>query len=134
MVGFKSLKQGDMPRVDSEILEYTTLSNKLQLPHARWYGSLYLAMRALMEGRYESATTAAKQFLELGNRVQDSNASQSFGGHLILRLWENNQLDSVINLLVQFIAEHPTIPAWKCAISFFYTQIFSNVLQNQLRI
>jgi tetratricopeptide (TPR) repeat protein len=116
------LEQGDIPRVDREILEYTTLSNKLQLPHARWYVSLYLAMRALMEGRYESATTAANQFLELGNRVQDSNASQSFGGHLILRLWENNQLDSVVNLLVQFIAEHPTIPAWKCAISFFYSE------------
>ena len=116
------LEQGDIPRVDREILEYTALSNKLQLPHARWYVNLYLAMRALMEGRYESATIAANQFLELGNRVQDSNASQSFGGHLILRLWEDNQLDSIVNLLVQFIAEHPTIPAWKCAISFFYSE------------
>jgi len=116
------LEQGDIVRVDHEIMEYTTLSNNLQLPHARWYVSLYLAMRALMEGRYESATTAANQFLELGNRVQDSNASQSFGGHLILRLWENNRLDSVINLLAQFIAEHPMMPAWKCVASFFYSE------------
>jgi tetratricopeptide (TPR) repeat protein len=116
------LEQGDIPRVDREILEYTTLSNNLQLPHARWYVSLYLAMRALMEGRYESATTAANQFFELGSRVQDSNAPQSFGAHLILRLWEDNQLDAASNLLSQFIAEHPAISAWKCAASFFYSE------------
>jgi DNA-binding winged helix-turn-helix (wHTH) protein len=116
------LEQGDIPGVDSEILEYTTLSNNLQLPHARWYVSLYLAMRALMEGRFETAETAANQFLELGSRVQDSNATQSFGGHLIVRLWEKNQLDAISNLLVQYIAEHPTMSAWKCVASFFYSE------------
>jgi tetratricopeptide (TPR) repeat protein len=116
------LEQGDIPRVDREILEYTTLSNNLQLPHAKWYISLYLAMRALLEGQYENAKTAANQFLKLGNRVQDSNAPQSFGAQLILHLWENNQLDAISNLLEGFLSEHPTMPAWKCVASFFYSE------------
>ena len=116
------LERGDISRVDREILEYTTLSNSLQLPHSRWYVSLYLAMRALMEGRYENAKTAADQFLELGSRVHDSNAPQSFGAHLILRLWEKNQLDAISNLLAGFISEHPTMSAWKCVASFFYSE------------
>ncbi len=116
------LELGDIPRVDREISEYTILSNALQLPHARWYVSLYLAMRALLEGRYESATASANQFLELGSRVQDSNASQSFGSHLILRLWESNQLDEISNLLFEFLSKHPAMPAWKCVASFFYSE------------
>ena len=75
-----------------------------------------------MEGRYESATMAANQFHELGSRVQDSNASQSFGGHVVVRLWENNQLTALLNLLSQFITEHPKMSAWKCASSFFYSE------------
>jgi len=116
------LEQGDIPRVDREISKYTTLSNNLQLPHARWYVSLYRAMRALLEGRYEDAATTANQFLELGNRVQDSNAPQSFGAQLILRLWENNQLEAISNILGSFIEEHPTMSAWKCAASFFNSE------------
>jgi tetratricopeptide (TPR) repeat protein len=79
-------------------------------------------MRALLEGRYESATVAANQFLELGSSVQDSNAPQSFGAQAILRLWEDNQLDVISNLLDQFLAEHPTMSAWKCSASFFYSE------------
>jgi len=116
------LERGDIPRVDREISEYTTLSNNLQLPHARWYVSLYRAMRTLMEGQYEDAAATAKQFLELGNRVQDSNAPQSYGAHLILRLWENNQLDAISNILGSFIEEHPTMSAWKCVASFIYSE------------
>jgi tetratricopeptide (TPR) repeat protein len=116
------LEQGDIPRVDREILEYTALSNTLQLPHAQWYVSLYLAMRALMEGRYTNAKAAAGQFLELGNRVQDSNAPQGFGAQLILHLWENDQLDAISNLLDGFLSEHPTMSAWKCVASFFYSE------------
>jgi tetratricopeptide (TPR) repeat protein len=116
------LEQGDISRVDREILEYTTLSNSLQLPHAKWYVSLYLAMRALMEGRYTDAQITANQFLELGNRVQDSNAPQSFGAQLILHLWESNQLEAISNLLKEFLLEHPTMSAWKCAASFFYSE------------
>jgi tetratricopeptide (TPR) repeat protein len=75
-----------------------------------------------MEGRYTDAKTAANQFLELGNRVQDSNAPQGFGAQLVLHLWEDNQLDAISILLDGFLAEHPMMSAWKCAASFFYSE------------
>jgi len=75
-----------------------------------------------MEGRYANAKTTANQFLELGNRVQDSNAPQAFGAQLILHLWEDNQLDVISNLLDGFLSEHPSVSAWKCVASFIYSE------------
>jgi tetratricopeptide (TPR) repeat protein len=79
-------------------------------------------MRALMEGRYSDNVSFAHHFLEIGNRVHDQNAPQSFGAHLLLRLWEENRLTETSTLVEEFIAKHPLISAWKCVASFFYSE------------
>jgi tetratricopeptide (TPR) repeat protein len=76
-----------------------------------------------MEGRYSDAASSAQHFLEIGNRVHDQNAPQSFGAHLLLRLWEDNRLDEISPLVEKFIAEHPMIPAWKCAALFIHSEL-----------
>jgi tetratricopeptide (TPR) repeat protein len=116
------LETGDIPAADREIRAYTRLSETLQLPHSEWYVSLFGAMRALMKGRYSDAASSAQHFLEIGNRVQDQNAPQSFGAHLFLRLWEDNRLTEVSTLLEEFIAQHPMIPAWKSAALFIHSE------------
>jgi DNA-binding winged helix-turn-helix (wHTH) protein/tetratricopeptide (TPR) repeat protein len=117
------LEAGDISVADREIRAYTKLSETLQLPHAEWYVSLFGAMRALMEGRYSDAASSAQHFLEIGNRVHDQNAPQSFGAHLLLRLWEENRLAEISALVEEFITKHPMIPAWKCAALFIHSEI-----------
>ncbi len=116
------LECGDISATDREILAYTKLAESLQLPHAKWYVSLFAAMRALMEGRFSDNASLAQCFLEIGDRVHDQNAPQSFGAHLLLRLWEGDNLSAASPLLDEFIAKHPLIAAWKCVASFFYSE------------
>jgi DNA-binding winged helix-turn-helix (wHTH) protein/tetratricopeptide (TPR) repeat protein len=117
------LEAGDIVTADREIRAYTTLAETLQLPHAKWYVSLFGAMRSLMEGRYSEAASSARHFLEIGNRVHDQNAPQSFGAHLLLLFWEDNRLDEISTIVENFIAEHPMIPAWKCAALFIHSEL-----------
>ncbi len=116
------LEIGDIASSDREIHAYNSLAKTLQLPHAEWYVSLFDAMRSLLEGRFSAAASSAQQFLELGNRVHDQNAPQSFGAHLLLRLWEDNRVDEVSDLVDQFVANHPAISAWKCVAAFFHSE------------
>jgi tetratricopeptide (TPR) repeat protein len=117
------LECGKMNEVDREILEYTKLAKDLQLPHAQWYVSLFHAMRLLMKGNFYDAGNAAQNFLDLGNRVKDRNAPQSFGAHLILRRWEENTLAEVIPALKLLIEENPNILAWKCVLAFCLSEL-----------
>jgi tetratricopeptide (TPR) repeat protein len=117
------LEGGEMDEVDHEIIEYTKLAHDLQLPHAQWYVSLFHAMRLLMRGSFEEAGVAAQNFLELGNRVKDRNAPQSFGSHLILRRWEENALEEVIPALRLLIADNPKTLAWKCVLLFCLSEL-----------
>jgi tetratricopeptide (TPR) repeat protein len=117
------LESGEISAADREIRAYTKLAETLQLPHAKWYVSLFCAMRALLEGRYSDAALAAQHFLEIGNRVHDQNAPQSFGAHFFLQLWEQNKLNEISVLVEDFITKHPLIPAWKCAALFVHSEI-----------
>jgi tetratricopeptide (TPR) repeat protein len=117
------LEAGTMDEVDHEIIEYTKLAQDLQLPHAQWYVSLFHAMRLLMRGSFEEAGVAAQNYLELGNRVKDRNAPQSFGSHLILRRWEENALEEVIPALRLLIADNPKTLAWKCVLAFCLSEL-----------
>jgi tetratricopeptide (TPR) repeat protein len=76
-----------------------------------------------MEGRYSEAASSAEHFLEIGSRVHDQNAPQSFGAHLFLRLWEEDRLAEISTLVEDFIAKHPLIPAWKCAALFVHSEL-----------
>jgi tetratricopeptide (TPR) repeat protein len=117
------LEAGNMDRVDNEISEYTKLAHDLQLPHAQWYVSLFHAMRLLMRGSFEEAGVTAQKFLELGNRVKDRNAPQSFGAHLILRRWEENALEQIIPALKLLILDNPNTIAWKCVLAFCLSEL-----------
>ncbi len=116
------LEIGEMDEVDHQINAYRKLAQDLQLPHAQWYVSLFHAMRLLMRGNFDKAGVAAQSFLELGNRVEDRNAPQSFGAQLLLRLWEDDRLAEISDLVDGFITKHPTIPAWKCVASFIHSE------------
>jgi DNA-binding winged helix-turn-helix (wHTH) protein/tetratricopeptide (TPR) repeat protein len=116
------LEAGDVPDLDREILAYTQLAEELRLPHAQWFVSLFRAMRALMEGRFEAADSGAQKFLELGNRVQDNNAPQSFGAHFMQRRWDQNRIEDVIAPVSAFVSAYPAILAWRCVLSFFESE------------
>ncbi|MBW2541456.1 MAG: AAA family ATPase, partial [Deltaproteobacteria bacterium] len=117
------LESGDIDAVDGEVSAYTKLAKDLQLPHAQWYVSLFRAMRLLMKGNFKKAKIAAQEFLDLGNRVEDRNAPQSFGAHLILRRWEENALEEVVPALRILISENPKTRAWKCVLAFCLSEL-----------
>ncbi len=119
------LEAGEIPELDRQILAYTQLAEELKLPHAQWFVSLFRAMRALMEGRFEAADTGAQEFLELGNRVQDNNAPQSFGVHFMQRRWEENRIEDVIDPARSFVSAYPAILAWRCVLLFFEAELGS---------
>lgn len=117
------LEAGRIEAVDREIISYNKLANDLQLPHAQWYVSLFHAMRLLMQGKFREAESVSQEFLDLGNRVQDRNAPQSFGAQLILRRWEENRLGEVIPALNVLISSNPKIDAWKCVLAFCLSEL-----------
>jgi hypothetical protein len=117
------LEIGLIDDADTEIRTYAKIARDLQLPHAQWYVSLFAAMRYALDGRFGDSAAAADRFLELGNRVKDRNAPQSFAVHLIFRLWEANALSHAIPALDQLASDYPSMVAWQCAKAFCLSEL-----------
>jgi tetratricopeptide (TPR) repeat protein len=68
------LELGEVDRVDDAIDAYERAAAEVGLPNYAWYVPLWRSMRAMMEGRWDTAAALAHEAREVGLRAQDANA------------------------------------------------------------
>ncbi|MBW2289732.1 MAG: AAA family ATPase [Deltaproteobacteria bacterium] len=118
-----SLESGDVNSADRSIAEYRHLAAETRQPRYTWYTGLFQSMRALMSGDFDTASKAADQYRAIGELAKDANAFQSFGTHLAILGWEQGKAEELLPSVDRFIAQYPSVNAWRCVRMFLNTDI-----------
>ena len=89
------LELGDIAAVDREIARARTLAGEVGQPLYHWWTSLFCAMRAQLDGDFETADQLSRETLEIGQRGQATNATHYFAQQMFNIRREQGRLDEV---------------------------------------
>ena len=98
-----------------------------------WFGSFasrsiltcqrgYVAMRALLAGRFADAEQLALETLTLGQRLQLESAEGIFGMQMFTLRREQGRLHEVAPIVEMFVQEHSS-SSWKPGLALMYTEL-----------
>jgi tetratricopeptide (TPR) repeat protein len=116
------LEQGSIDQADRHIEQYVAIANELRQPLYLWWSRVFLAMRHLLAGRLDEATTTAEEAWRIGRRATDA-AMQFFGIQSGFVLRERGHLDTLETAARALVMQFPAVPAWKCALAVFYGDV-----------
>jgi tetratricopeptide (TPR) repeat protein len=109
------LEAAEREDFDREIDIFCRLVEDPRHVSTRWYASLFRAMQATIDGRFDDAERLANEFLAEGRRFQDANVIQSFGALMATVRWHQGRGHEVIDSLIQFSDSYPAVVAWRGA-------------------
>jgi hypothetical protein len=92
---YDHLELGDLTSADQAIAEYERLTSALGLPMLRWRAPMLLAMRALMDGRFEDSEALCAEAAAIAERVEDLGAKVSLAVHAAGRSWAAGRFDEL---------------------------------------
>ena len=107
------LEHGQIEAVDRDIAAYTRRAESLNQPQSLWYTRVFRAARQLMQGKFSEAARYAEEMLSIGARVQDMNATLSFGVHVAVQLWEQARAAEIVSHANALLDRSPGIIGWQ---------------------
>ena len=119
---FDLLAAGDVAAMDSEILAFTRLEERLGVNAYRWWPALWSAGRALLEGRHDVAEQRAAAALEIGT---DSFSSLALLNWVFLHFFlcrEQGRLGELEQGTRDYAAARADIPALRVALAFLLAE------------
>jgi tetratricopeptide (TPR) repeat protein len=125
MVGWRvdyRLEIGDMRAVDAEIARHARLAERLRQPLYLWLSNMFRAMRALHDGRFDTAEDLANQALAYGQRAQNPNAAQAHAAQLFYMRRAQGRLAELRLPLEAMAAEYPEMPTWRMGLACVYSE------------
>ena len=117
------LELGDIAAVDEEIAELARLAQGRRRLSERFYLQLFRAMRALFAGRFDDVEALSREALQLGERVQDPNASQAHVLQMLFLRREQGRLDEMRDPVADHVARFPAIPGWRCVSAYLHAEL-----------
>nr|MDP9237548.1 tetratricopeptide repeat protein [Chloroflexota bacterium] len=90
-----------------------------------WGASCALAMRPLLEGRFDEAFRLMQEALVLGQQVLGELPVLMFGGQFVNLRHLQGRLAEVEPLATAQVKQYPDSMAWKCALAFVHAEIDS---------
>jgi DNA-binding SARP family transcriptional activator len=111
------VEKGDFDAVDRGIEEYGRWSERARLPLHRWYHARFLAMRAIVDGRFEEAHLEAQEALEYGLPVEPRTATMHYGAQVWLLHRLQGRLSELEGAVRHFVDEYPRVPAWRMGLA-----------------
>jgi len=117
------LQLSDIAAVDRELATHARLAREMRLPVQIWLSTSWLAMRALLDGRFDEAERVARQALEMGQRLRPADAWQSFSVQLLILRAEQGRLAELEPTVQEFVARYPQLPAWRCALAYLWSEM-----------
>jgi predicted ATPase/DNA-binding winged helix-turn-helix (wHTH) protein len=102
------LEAGDVAGVDAEIAHFEREIANLEVPaFFRWYGPLYRAMRAEMEGRYAEAERLARESFGHAQRANVYDAPRALATQLLAIHASQGRLDELERPLRESVSRYP---------------------------
>jgi tetratricopeptide (TPR) repeat protein len=116
------LELAKIDEVDVEIDAYTALAEKRGRPSEAPYTRFLHAMRLLLAGDFENARAVGEEGRRLGERVQDSNATNAHVLQILVSCRDRGGLDRVEELVRRQAERFKNIPGWRCALAHVYAE------------
>lgn len=113
---------GQMEAVDREIGVYQRRMRELRQQHLEIH-DLMLAMRALMEGRFEEAEQLALRGFETGQRRREGFSTQILAAQLSTVRREQGRLPELAPVIKGFTSQYPSLTYARCGLAFCYSQM-----------
>ncbi len=116
-------ERGDIESFDAGLAEMERLAERTGLPY-HWYALHMLrSWRHLLAGRTVEAEADAVAAFDCGTRSGHSAAEATFGAQVLQRCTQQGQLDLIVEVAAQGMAENPTIPTWRTAVMVAYCEL-----------
>jgi tetratricopeptide (TPR) repeat protein len=116
------LELGRIGEMDREIQTYTQTSADLQQQHLGYLQSV-LAMRAMLDGRFDEAERLALEALKLGQNRNDGVASQAYATQISLVRREQDRFSEMEPIIKAFVVQLPDLVFARCALAFCYSEL-----------
>jgi class 3 adenylate cyclase len=116
------LQTGDIEQLDREIQLYAQMTNELRQQHLGVTESA-LAMRALLEGRFEEAEQFATKAVALGQSRRDGMANQAYATQVSLIRREQDRFSELEPMIKGYAIQFPDLAFARCALAFCYSEI-----------
>jgi len=116
------LEAADREDFDREIDVFCRLVEDPRHLSTRWYGFLFRAIQATIDGRFDDAECLAGDFLAEGRRFQDANVIHSFCALIATVRWHQGRSDEMIDGLSELSLMYPTVVGWRCGLALFMAE------------
>jgi tetratricopeptide (TPR) repeat protein len=120
---FDLLAAGDIASMDEEIAHFRHLAEPLRVPGFLWWPSLWSAMRAMLDGRYDEAEQRAVAAFELGATSFPTLAMVNLSFLLFFLRREQGRFTEMEQATRDYAAENADIPAIRVALAFLLAEI-----------
>jgi DNA-binding SARP family transcriptional activator len=92
---------------------FETLAAEVREPYLAWCSAYRKATRANFRGDPVEGERWALEGLQIGNDYGQQDALIAYSAGLIAARYETGQLGELVPLIAQFVADNPTLPAYK---------------------
>ena len=116
------LETGDIEQLDREIQLYAQTTSELRQQHLGVTESA-LAMRALLEGRFEEAEQFATKAVALGQSRRDGMVNQAYATQVSLIRREQDRFSELEPMIKGYAIQFPDLAFARCALAFCYSEI-----------
>jgi tetratricopeptide (TPR) repeat protein len=120
------LELGDVSAADAGIKEFARIAEELRQPLYLWWRACVLAMRAIMDGRFEEGERLAQEALTAGQAVHtraDLNSPLvAFGAQLFELRWHQGRLAELETVLKGYLEQYPDIPVWRAVWALLHSE------------
>jgi DNA-binding SARP family transcriptional activator len=113
---------GERDALDESIETCASWAEALRQPAYRWYANHALAMRAMLDGRYEGVEETVATALSYNPQVHDQSASQSWAIQMYGLRSEQDRLGELEQLMAGGVDLYPMVPAWRCSLANLYAE------------
>ena len=110
------LEHGQPDAVQAQIQAFTEGARRLRQPLYSWQASIWLAMRALLEGRLDDADRLAADALAAGSHGETVTAPQYYAMQLLAIRREQDRMGELEQAARDLLATNPDRPAWRAAL------------------
>ena len=117
------LETGARADVEAAFGACAALAEELRQPYYLWYVASFQALRVFLEARFDDSERLAQEAAAIGQRTLNTNVSQIFGMQMYAVRKEQGRMAEIEAPARAFIAQYPTLPAWRAALAVICTEI-----------
>lgn len=111
------LELGDVEAAAARVDACERFGAALRTPYARWLSAALSAMRALREGRLDTAETCIARAARFGERVESPDVALELGAQLVYLRLEQGRVAEVEAAVRAQVERFPDAPAWQAALA-----------------